>query len=476
MIASRYPWLALATLLTVALLGCPSPDDDDDDTATTDDDVSDDDSAEPGQISAVSWFLNQSFGTLVEVEWTQAEPATAWVEFSIDEGEWRLTPEAERGAGEQEMVLLGIPYATEVTFRVVNDLGDGPLTSEDVVAETGDVPPNLPIPELITSDPSSYEPTGNYLLGSINAYNGGWTGGEFHKFILDRQGRVVWSQISPDGDWTIYSRVALNGADFLFDEFTYWSEWDEGANSQVLRMKIDGTVVDTYHVGGGHHAFTELPDGTIAYGAVDGWDNETLDLLRPDGTVETLWNCLEFEDAWGGGGYCQSNTLYYAPERDTFLYSFYTSDTIVEIDHATGTTVRHWGHTNGAWAFDPPESAFYWQHGVSYTEDGTLLTSTYVDSWSSELVAREYELDEENEVLREVWSFGDGEGVHGDTAGEAHRLPGGNTLHNYGDGNRVREIAPDGTVVWDVDWEGSKLLGRTVFLEDLYAFLPGEGI
>jgi hypothetical protein len=462
----------LLALLIAGLLSACDPGDDDDDTAATDDDVGDDDTT-ASHLSEVSWRLHETIGTLVYVSWTQAAAASAWVEYSFDEGEWLSTPVADRGAGVHEVLLLGIPFETSVTFRVASDPGSGAETSEDQVADTGALPVDLPVPELIASDPSAYEPTGTYLLGSINAFNGGWTGGEYHKFIMDRQGRFVWHQITPDNNWTIYSRVSLNGHDLLFDEFTYWSAWDEGENSHVLRMKIDGSLVDSYHVPGGHHAFTELPDGSIAWGAA-GWSSETLDILRPDGTHEVLWDCREFEDAWGGGGYCQSNTLYYSEERDTFLYSFYTSDTIVEIDHATGTTVRHWGHINGAWEFDPPESAFYWQHGVNYTDTGTLLTSTYVDSWNSELVAREYELDEDTEVLRQVWSFGEGEGVSGDTAGEVHRLPGGNTLHNYGDGNRLREVTPDGTVVWDVDWDGSKLLGRAVFIEDLYAFLPGE--
>jgi hypothetical protein len=56
--------------------------------------------------------------------------------------------------------------------------------------------------------------------------------------------------------------------------------------------------------------------------------------------------------------------------------------------------------------------------------------------------------------------------------GEAHRLPGGNTLHNYGSGARIREVTPDGQVVWDVLWTDSTFLGRTTALEDLHPFLP----
>jgi len=85
---------------------------------------------------------------------------------------------------------------------------------------------------------------------------------------------------------------------------------------------------------------------------------------------------------------------------------------------------------------------------------------------------REYELDETQGVLRQIWSFGEGEGILMESAGEAHRLPGGNTLHNMGSGTRVREITPDGDIVWEVAWDTPRLLGRTVLVEDLYAFAP----
>ena len=63
-------------------------------------------------------------------------------------------------------------------------------------------------------------------------------------------------------------------------------------------------------------------------------------------------------------------------------------------------------------------------------------------------------------------------------ADSCHRQLNGNTLHNYGSGARTREIAADGTLVWDIKWSGGdsegsgRLQGRSVFLEDLYDFAP----
>ena len=85
---------------------------------------------------------------------------------------------------------------------------------------------------------------------------------------------------------------------------------------------------------------------------------------------------------------------------------------------------------------------------------------------------REYELDHDAQTLRQLWSFGQGQGIYGDELGEAWRLPGGNTLHNTGTAQRLREITPDGEVVWDVSWTRGSFVGRSEPIEDLYALLP----
>lgn len=87
-------------------------------------------------------------------------------------------------------------------------------------------------------------------------------------------------------------------------------------------------------------------------------------------------------------------------------------------------------------------------------------------------MVREYELDDDAQTLRQTWSFGEEQGILQQYAGEAHRLPNGNTLHNFGTSPRVQENTPDGELAWDVDFGGTRLIGRTVFLEDLYQLAP----
>jgi hypothetical protein len=447
----------------VALLGCPNSG-----TIVVDDDGPS--GYAEAMVADVSWSLHPQFGSLVVVSWEQLAPATAWVEASVDEGHWLASPAQAVDEGGCSDLVLGIPFGTLASLRVANDFGEGPLYAPAVTATTGPLPEGFPPPELLESDPDRFDADGQYLIGSVNEDTGGWTGGNYWKWILDRQGRVIWAHLTPDHHWTLYMRVSQDGDDLLWDQQTFWPEWDEGAGSVVHRWKIDGTVVESTATPGLHHAFTELPDETLVWGAAD-WETESLVERPPGGVVSTIWRCDEFHALVGSDEICQSNSLYWHEPSDSFLYSFYTTSTVVEIDHATGDSLRWWGHLPGAWDFDPVESAFYWQHGAVFTEAGTLLLSSYREEMIPEGVVREYELDEGAETLRQIWHFGEGEYLWAVTAGEAHRLPGGNTLHNQGSGGRLREITPDGQVVWDVAF-GERLLGRTVFVDDLYAFAP----
>ncbi len=476
MIPSRAAFPMVLAMLAVLGLACPDEGDDDahgdDDTvATDDDDDADDDSAGDDDDSAavgdplenVQWQVHGEVGSLIVVTWDQLTAASVHLEFQVDD-DWLVSPTRELDAGEQDELLLGVPYDHDVTFRVVADRGGEPWTSDEQTAHTDEAPQGVFIASLLESVPADWEPTMEYVLAVV-LWNRGWT------VIIDRQARLVWATVTPQGRTSLYSRPSYDGADILVDHNSYWAIYDNGAASQIVRMKIDGTVVETYDTPGLHHPFLELPDGTLVWGAAQGY-METVEELSPAGEQESVWSCQDYHDEIGVTNYCQSNTLFWNEADDTLLISLYSDETIVEFDRGTGATVRTFGHMPGSWAFAPPDSAFHWQHGGHYTDAGTLITSSHVDGQSDECVVREYTLDEPDETLHEVWSYGVGLGVDAETMGEVHRLSNGNTLHNYGSGGRLKEVQPDGTVVWDVFWEGNLELGRTTPLRGLYDMAP----
>jgi hypothetical protein len=370
------------------------------------------------------------------------------------------SPTQPAEAGENTRLLVGIPFGLDADWAVVS--GDGRVDGSAI--RTADAPPNLPQATLYDSDPSAWVEGDNYLLSSINQNDGGWTGGTYWTFIMDRQGRMVWARPTPSRHWTLFAQVSVTGDHILWDESTLWSSFDGGAGSKVHRTYLDQEI-EVVATPGLHHAFVELPDGTLTWGSQDHGGGEALVELAPGADDETvLWTC---SDDWpGSGGGCESNGIYYSPERNTYLYSFYTNSSLVEVDRETGESLWWAGEVDGGYEFDPPEGEFTWQHGVSWTDAGTLLLSTESVRGPNTTLVREYEVDEDEGVLRQIW-YHDSD-IYAQTNGQAWRLDNGNTLHVIGSASAIKEITVDNEEVWSLKFPSDRLLGHGEFIDDLY--------
>ncbi|NOY26544.1 MAG: hypothetical protein GXP62_11780, partial [Oligoflexia bacterium] len=323
---------------------------------------------------------------------------------------------------------------------------------------------------------------GDYLLTSINQEDGGWGMGTFWTMIVDRKGRPVWALETPQERWTMFAQVAVTGDRILWDANSYWSDWDDGALSRVYRRYLDEEI-DSISTPGLHHAFVQLPDGTLVWGSQDHGGYEAL-VEQPLGETEqtVLWSCWA---DWPDSGDCKSNGLFYSQERDTFLYSFYTNDSIVEVDHSTGQSLWWAGEVPDGFEFAEGSQQFNWQHGISYTDTGSILlssrvygsdaaaltTALVVTSQTTEAI--EYTVDYDLGVLTEIWSYSPG--VYAGTNGDTWRLANGNTLHTLGSAGHVFEVDPDGVIVWHLDMLSDHMMGRSHWLDDPYALLsPGS--
>ncbi|MFT5685187.1 MAG: hypothetical protein ACI8RZ_006136, partial [Myxococcota bacterium] len=423
----------------------------------------------PVQTGDIRWAINETVGSILTVTWPQSTSATTWVEFGFD-GEWRTSPPREATAGDASEILLGIPYGSTVTFRIVSETDGETTTSEDITAQNDPLPADVGQPTVLTLDESAVDPDHPYVFGGITPYNNSFYD-DWWTVIYDRQGRVVWAIEAPRGFAAMHPRVGVNGDVLLLDRNGFWGSLSTGVEGYIERIKIDGSgeVLDTPYL---RHAYTDLPDGSIVWGAINDGTNETLAKRDADGTITELWYCRDYMDENSLGGGCASNTVTWVPETDTFLYSVFTTEIIIEVDHTTGTPLRHFGHVGSDYTFVPEGSVFWYQHNPHFTAAGTLLLSTETSQNEEETVVREYVIDEAAKTLTEVWSFGIGDGLWSRNMGEAHRLPNGNTQHNYGETARLREATPDGTVVWDVDWGSPRVIGRTTPIGDLYDFAP----
>lgn len=422
------------------------------------------------EVSQLRWEVDEDLGSLVHVRWRQGVRSDVWVEYSVDPGVWRSTPVLEGRAGRNDARIIGIPYGERAEWRVVTASG---ATAEGRTIETAPVPAELPVGRLREAVPGKWLDRGEFLLTSISQPGGGWSSsGPFWAVIVDRAGRPVWARRTQlSGQWTLYAQVSQSGDHLLLDQFENFRAQNEPV---AIRTYLD-EVIEEIPMPGHHHAFVELPDGSLVWGsrAARHGGGEALVKKSPGEKGETvLWTCA---DDWPEGHElgCRSNCVYYDEARDSFLYSFYTNESVVEVDHQTGTTLWWAGRTPGGYAFENAGDQFFWQHGVSWTPEGTLLVSTHdADAQPNTNLAREFEVDHDARLLRTVWDY-DANGLAA-TNGDAWRLDNGNTLHTLGSASFVKEVDPDGEVVWHLDFNennNNRLMGRSEWISDLYSLL-----
>lgn len=433
------------------------------------------DVVDEGAVSAVEAAVHAQIATVVEVTWTQDDDADAsWIEYSFDGSDDLTTPPVARGAGQQREVLLGVPADTDVTFRVVSEIGGKPSTGLDHTITTGSLPWGLTEATVLEHQPTLASPD-RWLLGSVDAGTT-WYYGPFWLFILDREGRYVWYHQVDDNRAAMFTRVSRDGTHIVHDATTNYTFGDSYA--AIYRLTLDLTTYDELVLDDFGFTYDELPDGSLLYDDNHNNSSEGWQLMHraQDGTETVVWNCLDWLDVNPSSWDCFPNAINWVEHNNSALWSMFEIDTVVEIDLDSGEMLGQWGQLDGSWTFDPPDSSFDWQHYPTYGSADTLLVSAHLRVDRSEQRALEYRIDPDSQTLTEVWSYGEGVDRYATYSGEAHRLPNGNTLINYGTGGALREVTPDGQLAWEVEWDVdpvTHLTGHTMLIDDLYALNQG---
>jgi hypothetical protein len=333
-------------------------------------------------LADISWALHEEIGSMPRVSWRQEREGVSWVEYRVDADRWERTPARARAAGEHEQLVLGVPYDHKLLLRVVFEDPEGVERSPVLAARTDRPPSAVLEPVLLHADPEAWEPSGRWLLGSMNTTMPGWQSGVFFTFVLDRRGRLVWARETEDQHFTMQVRVAGEGTSLLVDDNTWWSLWDFSEPCQLHRVTLDGALHQSMEIPGANHPWTELPDGRIAWWAMPGDGEGQLRILRDDGDWELVWSCTPFMKQLGTLESCLANTVSYRAQDDSFLVSLALQHLVVQLDAGTGEVLNLFGQHEQAWGFDPPESGFWLQHGVAFTEAGTPASRTR-PAWSA---------------------------------------------------------------------------------------------
>ncbi len=428
--------------------------------------------------------VHDEIATVLLVEFTTEEPTRAWVEYGETKELELSTPIEPQASTHHTIPLLGLPPATDVAFQVFAE-GASELVSAGGVLATGQLPAELveihvPIhePGLTSSDP--------YFIGVM-------LGIRTVVFAMDRSGRYLWYRFVDEG-LPDESSTSMQGIFAQSSEGLLWSDFtlDAGLTEATLhRVDMLGNEVEVRDIEGGHHFFFEHPDGTIAYTAADvrPWFDPELEEYKDvagdsilevdrDGQVRTVFSTwdwsepikaelMSYEMSYSGiPHWTHANSLSYDADSDTYLMSLGNADTVLEVTRATGQVERSFGQ-HGEYMPCMGCREFEFQHDPSITEQGTLLLSNFTRD-GHDIFIVEYELDEEKGELVDIWCHGLSDDLHAVAGGQATRLDNGNTLMGAGTAGVLREVTPEGEIVWEAYTDLGGLFGQMVPFEDFY--------
>ena len=414
-----------------------------------------------------------SVGTVVEVSWEVDEAATTWVEFGPAPqcDEWQTS----KSLGKQgQALLLGLPPVTDSCFVVHAEAGGVQVTSPMESFRTENVPASFEAMDIESWDPTGYQD--GFFVGS-NALN------PAQVYVLDRQGRFVWWK--EVGEDFVSPQMVLSPDGRGFSYNTFFRDFSVDA-SAVTRVGFDGEEEESIPTPNGHHSFSWLPDGSLAYLAIDVRTTQEYGdvvgdvLMVDDGNgPRELWNSwedsnllLEKHRLWKSTFYPQgidwthANYLSYSAQRNSFTISFANIEAIIEVDADTGAHLRSIGPT-GTHMVEP--GLLGRPHAAAWTEQGTLMFFT-TPLWGlgRQSMGMELSFDDESATTEVVWSYGEGLNYDTHIMGEALPLESGNVLMNYGSKGIVEEVNLEGEVLWRAYTATGSVPGHWNFLEGFY--------
>lgn len=410
--------------------------------------------------------VSDDISTVVKVNWRTRGETVGYVEFGRDDELTQSTPITSEPGTKHEATLLGLKPDTEYQFRIVVDDGNGGELGRSSIhtIRTGDLPSGMP--------PLEVEGDGHDLFTVVPVL-----GVSTAITILDADGDIVWYQtddreldfyrarLSRDGESLIYNAASISG--------------DPADNSELVRVKLDGSESSSVPVPLLAHDFVELDDGTIGAIVVEKrdsedrtqWGNQIVE-IDEDGEVTPVWStwdCFDPEEEPGDdpNGWTFANALDYDPDEDAYYLGMRSFSSIVKIDRESGECEWVLGLFAGTFDFAQGSERFLHEHQFHVSGNHVLVFDNE-GSLENESRVLEYELDFDENVATEVWNYVSDPVVSSFVLGEPTRLDNGDTFINWGAAGQLERVNEDGESIWKLNSDLGYVMGFHTLAESLY--------
>lgn len=420
----------------------------------------------------VDFSISEHISTVVQV--APAEDAATWtsarVEFGADGVLDRSLDFDLSRARVPALSLVGFKPGSEVSLKVVVDDDGKERESEVQTITTGALPTWLPRVQVDVDDGGTHV-QGDYMVTSVVTSPPA-------AVLLDSDGDFVWWAELEEAHQVGRVRLARDGQGVLAMPINVEGDSERG----LIRVSWDGGTITDTPVGQAHHDFVELADGTLGLlveedRTVEGQilSGDTVVEQAPDGTQTTIWSAWDDLDpaltpsGLEGQDWTHANVLVHDAERDDWLVSLMGTRAIARIGR-DGSGLRWlFGGAVGDFEDSAGETDLIDRQHVFELVDGGLVL--FENGLPGEEISRavQWELDEEQLLAREVWSYTPDPTLYCFSLGGLDRLENGDTLVTFSVNGRIDEVDAAGTLRWRL----SASLGGTFGYTEVVK-LPGQ--
>jgi hypothetical protein len=381
---------------------------------------------------------------------TAASPTEAHINFGLDTT-YGMTAPVSLTAASYRTLLLGMKASKTYHYQISVTASGGTCTSGDNMIKTGALP-NGGLPQLTPTTTNKAALYGGFLV--IGSYQGATN----QSFILDVDGDFVWWYA--DGSDGCGTRMSYDGNYMWINNGNV--PGTNPATTHVHRVTMDGLTDTDFSTPFANmsHQVTPLPDGSVAFYAAGSNGCDDIKIFPANGTPSsTPTTLVNARTAHGGTGSCHVNNIEYSQSDDTLVFSDLDNDCLTKVSRTTGSTVwvLNGGGTTGITSTFSGDLWSGGEHGFHMLSPTDILLFNNNDSGSSSQ-ALELTLDTTAKTSTKKWSYTPNPAIQVMVLGDVQRMTtagptgagNGNTMVDFGTGDKVQEVDANGTMLQQI--------------------------
>jgi hypothetical protein len=427
---------------------------------------------------------SENISTVIFAEWTPPEAGVGFVEFGLDGAFDHASPSIETDSDLHEATLLGLKAGYTYDFRAVLETEDGERIESSPETLTLDPPP-AKLERFTVTIPN--DDVDGYVLTSLLQPMNSWA------VIIDRDGDYVWFWPAADGLAIINAKPTPDGTSISLNQGDGQQDDDHGGS---LTVSLDGKSTTHTRTPMSHHDSVQLPDDEVGFIALEiragsmgpietDIAGDTI-MEAPLGATEdeqstVMFNFFDdYREPWvycehslieayhtGAVDWTHANSLMYDEEENAYYLMSKILDALWKIDRNTGEILWQMG---GEYSDFTSNDDHWWSHAhMSHIWDGGLVlfdNGYHRDDLTSGIV--EYAWNEETHTIERVFEFRDPGSRFVAMLGDARKLPTGNYLTSWTTWGVLKEIDPQGDIIWEASSTLGQATTRVRYLPNLY--------